>query len=332
MRDTRTTDFSPARFLAGPHAQTIYANLLRRIGPLQTYRERLELEDGDFLDVDVAPAGPGSPWVLVLHGLEGSSQAPYVRGLARALVARGIEACLLNYRGCSGEDNRLLRSYHSGETKDVLVAWQRLAATRASRACGLAGFSIGANLTMKLLGEMGEAAPPFELAVAISPPFDLAPTAKHLDRLAGFVYRERLLATLRQKALAKIVRFPGVVSDRDVRRARTFTDFDERFTAPVHGFANAAEYWAKSSGGRYLDGVARDLLIVAAEDDPFFPPGYVPLALRNERKMGTVELVLARGGGHVGFVSGSAFAPRFWAEELAASRLQAALTGVRSPA
>jgi predicted alpha/beta-fold hydrolase len=333
MTATRTTDpapFVPARFLRGPHAQTVYAALLRRPEPLAARRERIELACGDFLDVDVVAAKPGSPWVLVLHGLEGSSEAPYMRGIGRALAARGIEACLLNYRGCSGVPNRLPRSYHSGETKDVLDAFTHLARTRGGRPCGLVGFSIGANLTMKLLGELGPAAPPFELAVAVSPPFDLERCARHLDGLGRLVYRERLLMTLRAKALAKIEKFPGLGAARDVRNARTFFDFDERFTAPVHGFANAHDYWERSSGGRYLKGVARDLLIISAADDPFFPEGYVPEDLIS-RKTGPLELVLAPGGGHVGFVTGSAFSPRFWAEELAVERLARAFAARVSP-
>jgi predicted alpha/beta-fold hydrolase len=316
-----TEPFQAARFLGNAHAQTIFANLLRRTGPLSFYRERLELADGDFLDIDIAPAAsrPDAPWVLVLHGLEGSSQAPYARGLARALVASGIEACLINYRGCSGEPNRLARSYHSGETADVLAAWKHLAATRAGRPCGLVGFSIGANLTMKLLGELGPDAPPFELAVAISPPFDLEKCAIHLDRPSGIVYRERLLYTLRQKALEKIARFPGAADVAAVKGARTFHAFDAAYTAPLHGFAGVLDYWEKSSGGRYLAGIERDLVIIAANDDPFFPAGYCKTDCGNPR----IEVVLAPGGGHVGFVSGSALAPRFWAEELAVSRLNA---------
>lgn len=326
MTATRTTDFEPARFLGNAHAQTIYANLLRRSPPLAFFRERIELEDGDFLDVDVASTKPAAPWVLVLHGLEGSSQAPYVRGMAHALAKRGIEACLLNYRGCSGEPNRLARSYHSGETNDVLLAWEHLAKSRQGRPCGLVGFSIGANLTMKLLGELGAAAPPFELAVAISPPFDLEACARHLDRPAGLVYRERLLMTLRAKALEKLDRFPGIADRAAVRAARTFHAFDEHFTARLHGFKDAHDYWEKSSGGRYVSGIARDLVIVASADDPFFPRGYCPEKLENEK----IEVVLAKAGGHVGFVAGSAFAPRFWAEELAAERLAAAFSAVGS--
>jgi predicted alpha/beta-fold hydrolase len=161
----------------------------------------------------------------------------------------------------------------------------------------------------------------------MSPPFELEACARHLDRPARLPYREHLLATLRKKALAKIERFPGIASARAVRGARTFEAFDEEFTAPVHGFPSARDYWEKCSGGRYLRGVARDVLVIASADDPFFPTGYVP---EETRKMDHVELVLARGGGHVGFVSGSVLAPRYWAEELAVARFTAAFEEVHS--
>lgn len=344
MSSTRTTEterpparartfqhapFVPARFLGNTHAQTIFANLFRKTGPLASYRQRIDLADGDFVDVDVAPgASPEAPWVLVLHGLEGSSQAPYVRGLARALVARGFEACLMNYRGCSGEHNRLPRSYHSGETADVLAVFEHLARSRQGRPCALVGFSIGANLSMKLLGEMGPAAPPFEVAIAVSPPFELEACARHLDLRSSLVYRERLLFTLRKKALAKIERHPGVADPKAVKRARTFFAFDEHFTARIHGFENAVDYWSRSSGGRYLDRVERDLVIITSSDDPFFPRGYCPE--ENIRKNPRLELVLAPGGGHVGFVSGTPLAPRFWAEEQIVARLAAVFTEVQS--
>jgi predicted alpha/beta-fold hydrolase len=319
--------FVPARFLENPHAQTVYAALLRRTPTFPVVRERLELEDGDFLDVDtVSPPGASAhtPWVLVLHGLEGSSEAVYVRGLARGLVARGLEACLLNYRGCSGEPNRLARSYHSGETGDVRAALEALAARRPGRRIGLAGFSVGANLAMKLLGEEGDRTP-VHAAVAISPPFDLERCATHLDRPGGWVYRERLLWTLRTKALGKIARFPGIASGAAVKAARTFFAFDEAFTAPVHGFENAHDYWAKASGVNYLEGVTRDLLIVSSDDDPFFPEGYVPHAAIGRNR--NVDLVAPARGGHVAFVAGTALAPRFWAEELTVERLASRLLG-----
>lgn len=341
METATAAGFEPAIALGNRHVQTIYAALVRPLllwreglqGEIVPARTRIETPDGDFIDVDVvrpAAAAAGAPWVLVLHGLEGSSRSSYVRGIARALVARGIEACLLNYRGCSGEPNRLARSYHSGETEDVRTALRALGSERAGRPLGIVGFSAGANILMKLLGEdPGRAPAELRSAVAVSPPFDLARGARHLDRPAATAYREHLLASLRAKALAKIERFPTVASADVVRSARTFEAFDEAFTAPIHGFRGAEEYWERCSGGRYVAGIAHSLLVIAAEDDPFFPPGYIPQAALAANPH--IATAISPAGGHVAFVAGSPLAPRFWAEERAASHLARALGAAASP-
>lgn len=321
--------FAPSRALANAHAQTLYAAFGRWTrGPVLA-RQRLELPDGDFLDVDVArPAKPaaGEPWALVLHGLEGSSEAPYARGLARSLLARGVEACLLNYRGCSGEENRLPRGYHMGETADVRFALERLLATRAGRPCAVVGFSCGANLTMKLLGELGDEGPRELVAgVAVSPPFELVATSRHLDLPRCYAYRTWLVRSLRRKALAKIAKFPGLADARAIARATTFTEFDREYTARIHGFRDEVDYWERSSGSRYLAGVRRDLLLISALDDPFFPRGYVPheQVAANPR----LTLLAPERGGHVGFVAGSPLAPTWWAEERAAGFVLPRLVG-----
>ncbi len=315
-------DFKPLRLLSNPHAQTLFASLAFPKAPALV-RERIELRDGDFLDADVAVpacAKEGSPWVLVLHGLEGSSAAPYMLRMARGLTSRGIEACLLNLRGCSGPPNRLGRSYHSGETDDVRAAFMHLAARRIGRSCGMIGFSVGGNLVMKFLGEAGSSAPALlKTAVAISPPFTLEGAARTLDRWSGAPYRAYFIRTLRAKALAKIAQFPGLADSRRVRAATTFAQFDEAFTAPVHGFRDARDYWTRCSGGGYLDAIARDLLVLTSADDPFFPADYIPAsALAMHRH---VHAVVTKRGGHVGFVGGSTFAPDFWAEVRAADHV-----------
>jgi predicted alpha/beta-fold hydrolase len=313
--------FLPSPWLGNPHAQTILAATVRRPPHLPSLRrQRIELDDGDFVDVDVA-ASPTrtepTSWVLVLHGLAGSSRSPAVRGMAAALVAAGHEVCLMNYRGCSDEPNRLPRSYHGGASDDVLAVMQRLCSARPHRPFAAVGFSIGANMLMKLMGEDTARVPAsLTAAVAISPPFDLTRCAAFLDRpfRPPGIYRHALLRVLRPKALDTLARFPGcvAVSAADLRRARTFAAFDGLFTAPLHGFADAAEYWHRASGGRFLAGIDRPMLILSAADDPFFPPDYVPRAAiaANPR----LTLALAARGGHCGFVSGPAWSPTFWAE------------------
>lgn len=314
--------FVPSRLLANCHVQTAFGTALRRafLRP-HLQRQRIELADGDFVDVDIAgpdTPGPGDrPWTLVLHGLEGSSRSSYVRGMTAALVAAGCEACIVNYRGCSGEPNRLARAYHAGETEDVLAVLERLGAERPGRPFAVVGFSIGGNILMKLLGEdPGRVPAGLVAAAAISPPFDLERCAQHLDRRSrtAAVYRGQLLRTLRRKAVAKLARFPRCVAatPKQLRAAHTFALFDELYTAPVHGFENARDYWQRSSGVRYLPSVRHPLLIVTAQDDPFFPRDYVPRDVVAANAC--LELVLTEHGGHCGFVGGSLRSPIFWAE------------------
>jgi predicted alpha/beta-fold hydrolase len=173
---------------------------------------------------------------------------------------------------------------------------------------------------MKLMGEYGADAPEtLRGAVAIAPPYDLTVCAAHLDRPALYIYRQWMLGRLRRKALAKLASFPGLADVRALRKAGTFLAFDDAYTAPIHGFKNAREYWERSSGIVYAPRIARDTVVISSLDDPFFPSGHVPEA--ELRKNPRIELVLTPGGGHVGFVSGSPLAPLYWAEELAAEIL-----------
>lgn len=320
--------FLPARWLRNRHLQTCLGTTLRRDPAIPGMRRRrIELEDGDFVDVDVAAPRdrrePGS-WVLVLHGLEGSSRSQYVRGMAAALLAAGHEVCLLNYRGCSGEPNRLPRAYHGGATADVLAVMEQLSGERPGRPFAAVGFSIGANMLMKLLGEDPSLVPAGLVAtVAISAPFDLERCMYFLDRPSRTrgVYRRQLLRTLRSKALRKLERFPGCIpaSAADLRAIRTFAEFDGLYTAPVHGFRDAPDYWRRVSGEGYLARIARPMLIVSASDDPFFPRGYVPQAAIAANAH--LTLTLTERGGHCGFVGGAVWSPTYWAEQVAAGYL-----------
>jgi predicted alpha/beta-fold hydrolase len=284
--------------------------------------ERWELPDGDFVDVDVLE-GPtrDAPVVVVCHGLEGSSKAGYVRGLMRDLAARGIGAVALNFRGCSGEPNRLARFYHSGDTGDLAFVVDKLRAARPGRALGLAGFSLGGNVVAKYLGERGDAVPPEVRAGAVvSVPFDLALCARNLDGpdFMARVYRDRFLRRLRAKVASKARKHASLPVDK-ARSARTFAEWDNDVTAPLHGFASAEDYWTRSSAGPFLPAVKRPLLIVAAEDDPFVPPEALPRAAAAQNSL--LQLEISREGGHVAFVHGPPWSTRRHAERRAAEFL-----------
>jgi uncharacterized protein len=316
--------FVPARWLANPHWMTVYGSVARFPPRVAFRRERWELPDGDFLDVDrLPPATAGGPLVIICHGLEGSSRSGYVLGLARELAARGLGVAALNFRGCSGELNRLPRFYHSGETGDLKQVVARLAAEHPGRALGLAGFSLGGNVVAKFLAE-GRVADEVRAAAVVSVPFDLGLCCRAIDGpgFFPFVYRERFLRRLRQKAIEKASRFPHKFDPPAIRAARTLRRFDDLVTAPLHGFADAMDYYTRSSSGPLLPRVERPLHILHAEDDPLIPLEAVPTARENRNL--TWELHAA--GGHVGFVSGPPWAPRRFAEarvaEVLAERLR----------
>jgi predicted alpha/beta-fold hydrolase len=308
-----------AAWLPGPHIGTVYASVARPWPRPPFRRERWELPDGDFLDVDrLDGREPRSPVLVVSHGLEGNSAAAYVRGLATAASRRGLAVAAWNFRGCSGEPNRLLRQYHSGETGDLSSVVDRLVAEDPARPVVVAGFSLGGNQVVKWLGERGDALPgAVRGAVAVSVPFDLAACAVALDGPGfwPFVYRERFLRRLRRKALRKAALHPGTIDAAAVRRASTFAAYDGLVTAPIHGFASARDYWDRCSAARFLHGVRRDLLLLSADDDPLVPAGSIPV--EQARGNRSITLEVTRGGGHVAFVAGTPLRPAFWAEERA---------------
>jgi predicted alpha/beta-fold hydrolase len=302
---------------------TVFASVARLLPRPRARRERWELPDGDFLDVDrfappSAETRAEAPLLVVCHGLEGSSRAPYVRGLAAVALSRGLAALALNFRGCSGETNRLPRFYHSGETGDLALAVDRIAGERPGRPILLAGFSLGGNVVVKYLGERGDALPrEVRGAAAISVPFDLERSARAIDG-PGFwnwVYRERFMRRLRRKAAEKARVFPEAFDAARAARARTFAEFDAAVTAPLHGFPSAEDYWRTSSAGQFLAGVRRPLLALASLDDPIVPAESIPVGEARANPHVTLETVAA--GGHVAFVSGWPFRPTFWAERRA---------------
>lgn len=312
--------FRPAWWARGPHAQTVVGRALRPSPPISLERLRLETPDGDFVDVDLGPepADPprgseGAPLVVVLHGLEGSSRRSYTLLAYRELTARGIRAAGLNFRGCSGEPNRLPRAYHSGETGDLAFVLDALGERFPGRPLGAVGFSLGGNVLLKYLGEGGEDTA-LDAAVAISVPFDLAAGSRTLERgLMGRVYTHYFLRMLREKLRAK----DGVLADHlDVEaacRTPTLWTFDDAVTAPLHGFRDAAHYYRDSSSARYLEEVATPTLVLHSMDDPFLPADAVPGAAV-EANPWIVDGLTGRGG-HVGFLEGPApWAPSFWAE------------------
>lgn len=304
---------SPPGF-RNPHLQTIWAGKLRRVEAPAYRRERIETPDGDFLDLDRVETGARRA-VVISHGLEGSAGRTYVRGMARALARRGWDVVAWNFRGCSGEANRLLQLYHSGATEDLDAVVQRVLPDYDM--VSLVGFSLGGNLTLKYLGE-AERDPRIAAAATFSVPVDLAASSVALGRPQNALYMTYFLQSLRAKVLRKAEQFPDEVDVAGLRRIRTFHQFDDRYTAPLHGFLDAADYWARSSSRQFLPGIRIPTLLVNAADDPFLAPECFP---RAEAAASThFYLEVPRHGGHVGFV---VHGGEYWSETRAASFLEA---------
>jgi uncharacterized protein len=305
------SDFRAPWWLRSAHLQTIYPTLFRRGPRISLRRERLELDDGDFLDLDWS-AGAGGPVVLVLHGLEGSSDSPYARGMLGAVHARGWRGVVMHFRGCSGEPNRLPRSYHSGDTGDLARVIAHLGGRGDVSALAAVGYSMGGNVLLKWLGEQGAGAG-LDAAVAVSVPFTLSAAADRLTRGLSRIYQQRLIADLRAKMQRKFSRGACPIDLHRAGRSRNFWEFDDCVTAPLHGFADVHDYYARSSSRQFLGGIRVPTLILHAEDDPFMSPEVIPSP---DELSPCTRLEVSARGGHVGFVQGAVpWRPRYWIEE-----------------
>jgi len=289
--------FQPPFFLGNGHVQTILPVLLPRRVRTDFIRERLELPDGDFLDLDWRRGGARRVAILA-HGLEGSATQTYIRGMAATLAAAGWDVLAWNFRGCSGEPNRLPRAYHSGETQDLTAVIARAATDYASLA--LVGFSLGGNVILKYLGE-ALPHPTIHTAVAICAPVDLAACARQLDEhWTNRLYLHRFIVSLVGKIEAKALLFPDKIDARGARRMRTFQEFDNRYTGPMHGFRDADDYWTQSSARQFLPRIDVPTLLLQPRNDPFLAPEAYPWPEAEANPHLFLEAPAS--GGHVGFL------------------------------
>lgn len=313
-------NFQPAWWLRNPHLQTLWSAFFRQAPQLQRQRERLWLEDGDFLDLDwYGPHTAEAPLVLVLHGLTGSSGSHYVLGLQQALAAQGWASVGLNWRGCSGEANLLSRGYHSGVSEDLATVIRHLQATRPMAPLHAVGYSLGGNVLLKYLGETAEHSG-LQAAVAVSVPFRLDQCADRIGIGFSRVYQAHFMRELLAYVRDKQQRFrdegrrePLAALDNlgQLEDMRTFWDFDGRVTAPLHGFADADDYYRRASSRYFLGAIRVRTLLIQAVDDPFVFRHSIPAT--DELSAGTTLELHARGG-HVGFIEGSLRRPAFYLE------------------
>lgn len=313
------SSYQPPLLFGNPHVQTVFPSVFRKVTGVTYVRERVETPDQDFVDVDLSLTGARRV-AIVLHGLEGSSERAYILGMVKALNRAGWDAAALNFRGCSGESNRQLRFYHSGETEDLRTVAEHLHAARGYDSLALVGFSLGGNVILKYLGELGDKARPLiHGAVAVSVPCDLVSGSRVLGKASNRLYMKRFLKMLHEKIREKMRAMPGSLNDDGYDQINNFQDFDDRYTAPIFGFENAQDYWVKASSKPFLPAIAVPTLLINSADDPFLAPPCYPEKEATENPH--LFLETPHHGGHVGFVSFNSLG-EYWSEHRAAAFLE----------
>lgn len=291
--------YNPNYFFRNKHFNTVYRTVFHQT-QINYNRKRLETEDNDFLDLDFSFVN-SDKITIVIHGLEGSANSNYVKSLVKVLNTNDFDVVVLNLRGCSGEPNRILSSYHSGKTDDLSLVISYIENKYSHKEINLVGFSLGGNIVLKYLGENNnQISAKVKSSVTISVPCDLKGSSEELAKTNNFIYMHRFLKTLKRKAFDKLKIFPHppLVSE-NIKRAKNFHDFDDLFTAPVHGFKDVNDYWEKSSSKQFIPNIKTPSLLITSLDDPFLSKSCIPEKEANKNNHFTLEV--SKYGGHVGF-------------------------------
>ena len=288
--------YLPPFFLYGPHLETIFPALLRRVILTAYTRERIPTPDDDFLDLDWIEKD-SQKVAIISHGLEGNSSRPYIKGMAKALYDKGFDVVAWNFRGCSEEMNRQLRFYHSGETDDLHTVIRHVIENRNYKEVFLVGFSLGGNITLKYLGERA-VSDRIKRAVVFSVPMDLKSSCEKISRSANRIYSNRFLKSLKGKILLKSRQRKDLDTSK-LNRIKTLTEFDDCYTAPLHGFKDANDYYEQCSSLRFVKNIRTPTLIINTLNDPFLSQECFPAALLENHPF--VNLQILSRGGHVGF-------------------------------
>jgi predicted alpha/beta-fold hydrolase len=309
-----TSDFKPSLLFRQKHISTIAPSFFRKVKGVNYNRKRISTPDDDFLDLDFSIVG-SDVIVIISHGLEGNSERTYMKGMVKAINKAGWDAVALNLRGCSGEPNNLYLSYHSGKTDDLDLVINHLLKNYNYQNIKLVGYSLGGNLTLKYIGEKGEAIPPeITSAVAISVPVDLKDSANQLSKTSNAIYMKRFLNMLKPKLAEKAQRFTNNgVKNESIFKMRNFSDFDNLYTAPAHGFSSAEDYWEKCSAKFFLSRIKIPTLLINALNDPFLGDLSYPIAEAQVNQYFYIET--PNYGGHVGFVKSLKMNGELWIEK-----------------
>jgi uncharacterized protein len=298
--------YVPAWWLPEGHTQTLWGKFFRKRFDVPMHIERLPTPDDDFLDMWRLTAEPSAPRLLVLHGLEGSPRSEFVTAIAKFAQELGWGVDVMVNRGCGDEMNRGPRYYFAGDSAELDTAYDHVRRTNPDSLLVICGISLGGNLLLKWLGERGEAAvEAIAGAVAVSVPFDLARSCRRIDAGSSRIYSRNFLRTMKPKALAKIAQHPGIASAEAVLRASSIWELDDAFTAVVHGFRDAADYYAQCSSIHFLSQIRVPTLLLSARDDPFHPTEILSEVAAIARTNRALMCDFPDRGGHVGFVTGT---------------------------
>lgn len=302
------SNYKPILLFQNGHIQSVVPSLFRKVEGVYYDRERIETSDDDFLDIDWSASG-NKVLAVISHGLEGNSHRSYVKGMVKALNEVNVDSLAWNYRSCSGETNRKLGMYHNGNTDDLDFVI-RHAIKKGYESIILIGFSMGANLSLLYLGEQATRLPhQVKGATVFSAPVDLKNSSEILASGSNIIYMKRFLKMLHQKVKEKMILYPDKINDNDFGQIKNFKDFDDRYTAPLHGFKDAYDYWSKCSSGPLLGLISVPTLIVNAKDDPFLGEACYPYNHANTN----IILEVPKYGGHVGFIDKS-INGQYWSE------------------
>ncbi|WP_029038131.1 YheT family hydrolase [Salinimicrobium xinjiangense] len=292
--------YDPPFVFRNYHVSTVYSATIRRVEVAQQ-RERMELEDGDFLDLDWSYSpGKTSRVLVIIHGLEGSSKRPYVTGIAKHFTENGWDVAAVNLRGCSGELNRKFKSYHAGATGDLDQVVRHILKRSKYDQLAFNGFSLGGNLMLKYLGEKRELPKQLKAAVVVSVPCDLHGSLKQLQKKQNFIYAKRFLYKLREHLSLRAEQFPGQLSREKIAACDTLLDIDNLYTSRAHDFENALDYYEKNSSLHFLENIKIPTLLINAQNDGFLSPDCYPIDTARENPH--FHLEMPNYGGHVGFI------------------------------
>ena len=310
--------FKPTFFFKNRHLQTLYSSFFREDLKLEMEIETFELSDGDFVDCywnNRDKEDTLRPIIVLFHGLEGSHKSPYIQGVMSEAKKEGFTTVLMHFRGCSSKENRLSRAYHSGATEDAHEWLDELSLRYPQTKIFCAGYSIGGNMLLKLLAERNEKRD-IVACVAISVPYLLHLPADVMEHGFAQIYQYNLIKSLKQNLLKKFDKHnmsQYIELKRDeIEDIKTFWEFDNKYTAPVHGFSSAQDYYEKCSSRQFLKDIKTTTLLIHAKDDPFMVKEVIP---KQEELSNSLTLELSDNGGHVGFIEGTLFKPEYWLEK-----------------